>query len=48
MRRPFFRDQGVALAIGGVLFLAGSWCLHDAWERRGRPVPRLLRPLTWW
>lgn len=48
MRRPLFRDQGTAVAVGLVLFLSGSWCLYDAFERRGGATPRLLRPFTWW
>lgn len=48
MKRPFFRNKGTAIAVGGVLFLAGSACLYDAWERRGGKTPRLLRPIAWW
>lgn len=47
-RRPHFRSQGVAITAGVALFLAGSYCLHDAWEGRGRPMPRILRPFSWW
>ena len=48
MRRPFFRDQSTAVVVGVALFLAGSFCLYDAWERRGATTPRLARPFTWW
>lgn len=48
MRRPWFRSQRTAVALGAALFLIGSWCLYDAWERRGQATPRILRPVTWW
>jgi hypothetical protein len=47
-RRPLIQNQGHAIALGIGLFLAGSWCLYDAWERRGAQTPRLFRPFTWW
>lgn len=46
--RPRFQDQATAILVGVALFVAGSFCLYDAWEGRGRPTPRLLRPFTWW
>lgn len=46
--RPLVRSQGLAIAIGVGLFLAGSWFLYDAWEGRGRKTPRAFRPFTWW
>ena len=45
MRRPLFRRQSTAVLVGGALFVAGSFCLYDAWERRGQPTPKLLRPV---
>lgn len=48
MRRPLFRSQTTAVVLGAGLFLAGSWCLYDAWERRGAATPRMARPFTWW
>jgi hypothetical protein len=48
MQRPLFRSQTTAVVVGGALFLAGSWCLYDAWERRGQHTPRVLRPFAWW
>lgn len=48
MRRPLIRDQGTAVAVGVGLFLLGSFCLYDAYERRGGNTPRILRPFTWW
>jgi hypothetical protein len=47
MRRPLFRRQATAVIVGAGLFLAGSFCLYDAWERRGQPTPRPLRPILW-
>lgn len=48
MKRPMFRNQTTAILVGGALFLAGSWCLYDAWERRGQSTPRIFRPVTFW
>lgn len=48
MKRPLFQRQGTAVVVGLVLFVAGSYCLHDAWEGRGQAAPRLLRPFSWW
>lgn len=48
MRRPLFRNQGAAVAVGAALFLAGSFCLYDAYERRGVTTPRVLRLVSWW
>ncbi len=46
--RPFFRNQRTAVLVGVVLFVAGSWALHDAWDGRGREVPPIFRPFTGW
>lgn len=46
--RPFFQETSTAVVVGLVLFGAGSWCLYDAWERRGGRTPRLMRPFAWW
>jgi len=48
MPRPLFRNRGSALALGVVLFVAGSYCIYDAYEGRGLALPRLLRPFSWW
>lgn len=48
MSRPRFKSQTTAVVVGVALFLAGSYCLHDAWDGRGRPVPKIARPFTWW
>jgi hypothetical protein len=47
MRRPLFHNQSTAVVVGAALFLAGSWCLYDAYERRGGSTPRALRPFLW-
>jgi hypothetical protein len=47
-RGPTFRSQTAAIVTGVALFLAGSYCLYDAWEGRGRHTPRVFRPFTWW
>jgi hypothetical protein len=46
--RPLVRDKTSAIIIGVALFVAGSWFLYDAWERRGQRTPRIARPFTWW
>jgi hypothetical protein len=46
--KPLIRDQATAVFVGVALFLAGSFCLYDAFERRGGATPRVLRPFTWW
>ena len=48
MRRPLFRSQAAAVATGLGLFVAGSWCLYDAWERRGQRPPWPVRVVSWW
>lgn len=48
MKRPFFKEQHTAVIVGVGLFLLGSACLYDAWERRGHNTPRIARPFTWW
>jgi hypothetical protein len=48
MRRPLFHSQTTAVVVGIALFLGGSWCLYDAYERRGGATPRVMRPFTWW
>jgi len=48
VQRPLVKDQAAAILIGVGLFLAGSWFLYDAWERRGQRTPRIARPFTWW
>jgi hypothetical protein len=48
MKLPrLFKDQRSAVAVGALLFLAGSACLYDAWQGRGKPTPTVLRPFVW-
>jgi hypothetical protein len=47
-RRPLIPSKGTAIVLGVALFVAGSYCLYDAWEGRGAKTPRPLRPFTWW
>ena len=46
--RVLISDQGAAVLVGLVLFLAGAVFLHDAYEGRGKKSPLVLRPFTWW
>ena len=46
--RFFIHDRRLEAAAGGFLFVAGAMLLHDAFERRGRPMPAVLRPFTFW
>lgn len=48
IKKPLFRNKNTAVIVGGALFVAGSFCLYDAWERRGGQTPKVLRPVTWW
>jgi hypothetical protein len=43
MAKPVFRNQRTALWAGIALYLAGSLCLYDAHERRGKDRPFSLR-----
>ncbi len=47
-RRPLVASQSAAIVGGLAAFGLGWVLLHDAWEGRGRPTPKLLRPFTWW
>lgn len=48
MGRPHFKNPNAA-AVLGVAFLGAAWfCLYDAYDRVGRPLPRWLRPVAWW
>lgn len=46
--RHYIANPHVETAAGLAAFLAGWLLLHDAYDRRGRPQPRILRPFTWW
>lgn len=43
MIRPTVRDRDLALYGGVALSLAGAFLLRDAWERRGRKRPALMK-----
>ena len=43
MKSPLIANQKAALALGIGLTLAGSFVLRDAYERRGKRSPWLLR-----
>lgn len=48
VKRPAFRRQSTAIAVGlGALGLAW-FALYDAYQARGLDTPRPLRPITWW
>lgn len=47
-RRPLIPDHRVAAGLGLAALAAGWYLLHDAFERRGRDQPMILRPFTWW
>lgn len=39
-KRPAaLHDRGLELALGVALFVAGAWCIHDAYEGRGKRRP---------
>jgi hypothetical protein len=48
MHRRVFRSRRTALAAGAA-GVALMWLgLYEAYEGRGRPTPKWLRPITWW
>lgn len=46
--RHFMASQPREVALGLALFVGGSLLLWDAYDRRGRDAPRILRPFTFW
>jgi hypothetical protein len=46
MKRPFFRSSAVGYVAGVSLVLAGAWCFHDAYGRRGKSPSWLVKTLT--
>jgi hypothetical protein len=42
-RKPYIRDQRVAVAVGLVLFAVAVLVLYDAYDRRGGRTPLFLR-----
>lgn len=46
-RRPaIFRSHRFEALCGGLLMLGGALLIRDAYEVRGNPEPRFLRPFT--
>jgi hypothetical protein len=41
-------NQHLETGLGVAAFLLGWALLHDAYDRRGRDQPMLMRPFTWW
>lgn len=46
--RHLIANAQIETALGVAAFLAGWALLHDAYDRRGRDQPVLMRPFTWW
>lgn len=44
----YIANAHIETGLGVALFLAGWALLHDAYDRRGRDQPPLMRPFTWW
>jgi len=44
MRRPWIRNQRLAIVLGLSLFVIAVFVLYDAYERRGARTPMVLRP----
>lgn len=43
-RRPWIKNPTAAVLIGLLVFIIGAVILYDAYERRGRRPPPILRP----
>ncbi len=43
-RRPWIKNQNLAIVVGLVALAVGALVLYDAWERRGGKPPLFLRP----
>lgn len=48
IKRPYIANQHAELGVGAVLVVVGFALLWDAWDGRGRPAPKLLKPLLPW
>lgn len=42
------KDQTLAAVLGIGVFVLGSLMIRDAFEGRGRSLPKPLRPFSWW
>lgn len=40
---PFFESSEVALVIGFAALIVAAWCFRDAYEKRGRDRPLLVK-----
>lgn len=45
-RDLLFRSQATAWIVGAALVIAGAYCFHDAFGKRGSSPPWLLRTVT--
>jgi len=41
-----FKSPTTAWLCGTALVVAGAWCFHDAWGKRGGKPPWLLKTVT--
>jgi len=46
IKRPLFKSQTSAWLVGAGLVVAGMFCLHDAFGRRGQNAPFALKVFT--
>jgi hypothetical protein len=46
MRRPIIANQQTGIIVGLVLIAGGTYLVYDAYERRGKIRPFLMRVLT--
>lgn len=44
----YIANRRLEIAAGVALFVGGSLLIRDAYDNRGRELPRLLRPFSWW
>lgn len=44
----YIANANAEAMLGVGVFLVGWALLHDAYDRRGRDVPAIMRPFTWW
>lgn len=45
-RRLMFKSPWTAYAAGVALVVAGAWCFHDGFDRRGVRPPWLVKTVT--
>lgn len=44
----YVADRKIEVVLGVTAFVVGSMLIKDAYENRGIPLPRLMRPFSWW